>query len=221
MLVLEEEDRELYDRIQEKNLIRQYDLVTNCIEIGLKQGPRQFDKYMLWDLNHVAVANISQFGGRFREEPIYVSNHIPPHFKDVSHLMDQFISTVHENWYVWSSTELAAYALWRMNWIHPFIEGNGRTARAASYYLLCVRSGGLLGGRKIVPERIREDRRPYYAALKNADQAWHAGNLDFAELEQYLADLLEEQLEDAGLPYQGSEARESPGGGLVVAPGSD
>lgn len=70
MLVLEEEDRDLYDRVQEQNLARQYDLLTNCIEIGTLQGLRAFDKYMLWDLNHVAVANISQFGGRFREEPI-------------------------------------------------------------------------------------------------------------------------------------------------------
>jgi Fic family protein len=205
MLVLEQDDQDLYDRIQEKNLIRQYDLLTNCIEIGLKQGGRVFDKYMLWDLNHVAVANISQFGGRFREAPIYVSNHIPPHFRDVPHLMDQFICEVHENWYNWTNTELAAYALWRMNWIHPFIEGNGRTARAACYYLLCVRSGGLIGGRKIVPERIREDRKPYYAALKEADLAWDAGNLEFSSLEQYIADLLQEQLVDDGLPFQGAE----------------
>ena len=50
MLVLREENEELYDRIEEKNLIRQYDLLTNCIEIGLSQGSRVFDKYMLWDL---------------------------------------------------------------------------------------------------------------------------------------------------------------------------
>src|SRR4051794_35819408 len=56
-------------------------------------------------------------------------------------LMDQFIVTVHENWYMWSETVLAAYALWRLNWIHLFVEGNGRTARAACYYLLCVKSG--------------------------------------------------------------------------------
>jgi hypothetical protein len=61
MLVLEGQHQELYDRIQERNLIRQYDLLTNCIEIGLKQGPMSFDKYTLWALNHVAVANISQF----------------------------------------------------------------------------------------------------------------------------------------------------------------
>ncbi len=205
MLVLEREDQELYDRITEANLIRQYDLLTNCIEIGLKQGGRVFDKYMLWDLNHVAVANISQFGGRFREEPIYVGTHKPPHFRDVSELMDQFISTIHENWYNWTFTELAAYGLWRLNWIHPFIEGNGRTARAACYYLLCVRSGGLIGGRKIIPERIREDRKPYYAALQAADRAWERGDLDSSEMEEYLARLVEEQLRDAGLPPEGGE----------------
>jgi Fic family protein len=204
MLVLEDENRELFDRIQETNLIRQYDLLTNCIEIGLSQGSRVFDKYMLWDLNHVAVANISQFGGRFREEPIYVGTHKPPHFRDIPHLMDQFISTVHENWYNWSKTDLAAYGLWRLIWIHPFIEGNGRTARAASYYLLCVKSGGLLGGRKIIPERIRENPKPYYQALEAADQAWERGNLDISVMEDYLAALLMEQLQDDnGIPHAG------------------
>jgi Fic family protein len=210
MLVLREENAELYDRIEEKNLIRQYDLLMNCIEIGLSQGARVFDKYMLWDLNHVAVANISQFGGRFREEPIYVDTHKPPHFRDVPHLMDQFISSIHENWYIWSETELAAYGLWRLNWIHPFIEGNGRTARAACYYLLCVKSGGLLGGRKIVPERIRENRDPYYAALKAADRAWETGNLDISMMEDYLAGLVMEQLQDDNGKPRGDEIAPAP-----------
>jgi Fic family protein len=198
MLVLEGEDPELYDRIQEKNLIRQYDFLTTCVELGLKQGPRAFDKYTLWALNHVAVANISQFGGRFRQEPIYVGNHIPPHFKDVPDLMDRFISFIHENWFAASPTQLAAYGLWRLNWVHPFIEGNGRTARATCYYLLCVRSGMLLPGKKIVPERIRENRDAYVAALRAADQAWDQGNLDISEMDAFLAGLLQAQLEDAG-----------------------
>ena len=196
MLVLENQDPELYTRVQEKNLIRQYDLLTNCIELGLLQGPTAFDKYALWALNHVAVANISQFGGRFREEPIYIGNHLPPHYKQVPELMDRFISFLHENWYFLSPTQLAAYGLWRLNWIHPFIEGNGRTARATCYYLLCVRSGNLLPGRKIVPERIRENRQPYYDALRAADMAWDNGNLDISAMENYLAGLLEAQLRD-------------------------
>jgi Fic family protein len=194
LIVIETQDPDLYARVQELNLARQYDLLTTCVEIGLKQGHTSINKYVLWALNHVAVANISQFGGRFREEPIYVGNHKPPHFKEVPELMDRFFSTLHENWFDWSATELSAYVLWRLLWIHPFIEGNGRTARAVCYYVLCARSGTLLPGRKIVPERIRENREPYYAALRAADQAWHEGNLDCSELEAYLAGLLMAQL---------------------------
>jgi Fic family protein len=206
MFILEEEDQDLFDRVQEQNLNRQYELLINCIEIGLLKGPASFDKYLLWALNHVAVANISQFGGRFRKEPIYVGDHKPPHFNEIDEWMDRFFSTVQENWYVWSPTELAAYALWRLNWIHPFIEGNGRTARAACYFLLCVRSGALLGGRKIVPERIRENREEYENALLAADRAWDNGHLDFTKMEAFLADLLDAQLEDDDLPYQGNSS---------------
>jgi Fic family protein len=74
------------------------------------------------------------------------------------------------------------------------VEGNGRTARAACYYLICVRQGGLLPGRKIVPERIRENREPYYAALQAADRAWAEGHVDVTELADYLQRLLKEQL---------------------------
>ncbi|MBC7769923.1 MAG: Fic family protein [Phycisphaerales bacterium] len=197
MIVSEQHEPELYALVQERNLARQYDLLTNCVEIGLKQGPLSFDKYVLWALNHVAVANISQLGGRFREQPIYVGKHKPPHFKEVPDQMDRMISTIHEHWYTWSETALAAYCLWRMLWIHPFVEGNGRTARAACYYILCTKSGALLPGDKIVPERIRESRTPYYAALEAADRAWDQGHLDFSDLEAYLASLLQKQLSEA------------------------
>jgi Fic family protein len=131
------------------------------------------------------------------KQPIYVGNHIPPHFKDVPDLMDQFISFIHENWYGLTSTELAAYGLWRLNWIHPFIEGNGRTARATCYYLMCAREGRLLPGRKIVPERIRENRDPYYEALRAADRAWDDGHFNLKEMDNYLAGLLAAQLKEA------------------------
>ena len=47
MFILEEEDAELFDRVEEQNLNRQYELLTNCIEIGLMKGPVSFDKYLL------------------------------------------------------------------------------------------------------------------------------------------------------------------------------
>jgi len=199
MSVREKDNPALYTKIQEQNLLRQYDLLSNCIEIGLQKGIEAFDKYTLWALNYVAVANIAQFGGRYREEPIYVGNHKPPHFKEVPDLMDRFFSLIHENWSNPKAdhpTLLPAYALWRLNWIHPFVEGNGRTARAACYYLMCLRQGKILGGRKIVPERIRENRDPYYAALRAADKGWEQGDYDLSEMTIYLSDLLKGQLAD-------------------------
>ena len=47
MFILEQEDRDLFDRVSEQNLSRQYELLMNCIEIGLVKGPVSFDKYML------------------------------------------------------------------------------------------------------------------------------------------------------------------------------
>jgi Fic family protein len=198
MLVRKSDDPALHALIEKKNLLRQYDYLLNCIEIGIAQGPNSFDKYFLWSLNHIAVANICQFGGRFRNEPIYVGNHTPPHYSEVPELMDRFVSFIHENWFI-EPTNLAAYGLWRLNWIHPFIEGNGRTARAVCYYLLCVRSGALLGGKKIVPERIKEDRGPYVAALRAADQAWAEGHYDLRQMEAYLARLAQEQMTNQNL----------------------
>lgn len=197
MSVRQTEHAELYDRIEEKNLLRQYDLLTNCIEIGLKKGVDAFDKYTLWALNAAATSNICQHGGRFRRQPIYVGKHIPPHFNDVEGYMDEFISVIHENWDIMNDpTTLAAYTLWRINWIHPFIEGNGRTARAACYYILCMRQGRLLGGRKTVPERIRENRDDYYAALTEADRHWANGHFNVDALATYLGSLLRLQVLD-------------------------
>ncbi len=197
MSVREKDDPDLYAKIQERNLLRQYDLLTNCIEIGLRNGIEAFDKYTLWVLNYAAVANVSQFGGRYREDPIYVGNHCPPHFREVPNLMDRFFSLIHENWEIPDHpTLLPAYALWRLNWIHPFVEGNGRTARAACYYLLCLKQRQLLPGRKIVPERIRENRPAYYAALQAADMAWERGHFDVIQLADYLSELLKAQLSE-------------------------
>jgi Fic family protein len=198
MSVRQKDDPALYEKIQEQNLLRQYDLLTNCIEIGLRKGIEAFDKYTLWALNYAAVANIAQFGGRYREDPIYVGSHKPPHFKDVPNEMDRFFSIIHENWKIGEHpTMLPAYALWRLNWIHPFVEGNGRTARAACYYLMCMRQGKLLPGKKIVPERIRENRIPYVEGLRAADAAWEMGDYDVSSLAVYLEQLLKAQLADS------------------------
>ena len=201
MSVREKDDPPLFYKIQEQNLLRQYDLLSNCTEIGLKKDIEAFDKYTLWALNYAAVSNICQLGGRYREGPIRVGNHVPLHFNRVPALMDAFFSVIHENWTIVDHpTALAAFALWNLNYIHPFIEGNGRTARAACYYLICLKQGKILGGGKTVPELIRENRAPYIAGLQAADRAYEKGQFDVSELASYLEGLLKIQVKESAEP---------------------
>lgn len=197
MIVREHEDSEWYREIEERNLKRQYDLLTDCIQLAIHQKYYSIDKFMLWSLNHAAVANLCQLGGRFRQEPVVIGDHLPPRYEDVPDLIDGFIAVIQEDWYKVGPLWLAAYGLWRLNWIHPFTDGNGRTARAVCYYLLSVRSGFLLPGGIILPERIREERLGYQEALRDADRAWHNGKLNLDSMMEYLKPLVMQQLEDA------------------------
>ncbi|HET9282483.1 MAG TPA: Fic family protein [Candidatus Angelobacter sp.] len=52
-----------------------------------------------------------------------------------------------------SAIHLAAYVIWRLNWIHPFADGNGRTSRALSYLVLCTRLGERLPGTVTIPDQ--------------------------------------------------------------------
>lgn len=93
-----------------------------------------------------------------------------------------------------SALHLCAYVMWRLNWIHPFTDGNGRTSRALAYYVLCAKVGYILPGQRTVPEQIAADKRPYYAALEAADATEEAGSLNLIELETLLGGQLAEQL---------------------------
>jgi Fic family protein len=86
-----------------------------------------------------------------------------------------------------------------LNWIHPFVDGNGRTSRVASYLVLCARLGYRLPGTKTIPERIAENKKPYYAALEHADVAWKQDRVDVSEMEKLLQGHLEAQLADIRL----------------------
>jgi len=110
--------------------------------------------------------------------------------------MDDFVNEVNRGWSEVDPVVLATFVLWRLNHIHPFINGNGRTARAACYFVLCVTAGGWLPGETILPELIKRDRNDYVDALKKADQSFEKGKLELAALHELLQRLLEEQLAD-------------------------
>ena len=94
--------------------------------------------------------------------------------------MNEMINNLNRHWDSAPPIVLEAYALWRLNWIHPFINGNGRTARALCYYIICLRMGGFPPvGMRQTPVLIRENREDYLEALQEDDRGQLDGDEDF------------------------------------------
>lgn len=109
-------------------------------------------------------------------------------------LTEDMCDYVNANWGTKSAYHLSSYMMWRLNWIHPFVDGNGRTARMSSYVVLCAKLGARLPGTKTIPEQIAANKTPYYDALEAADEAQRNGNIDLSVMEELLSSLLASQL---------------------------
>jgi hypothetical protein len=145
-------------------------------------------------LQDAALRGIDAHAGSFRNTSIAItgSKHEPLPWHEVADEVAEMCSYVNDNWTKVSAVHLAAYILWKLNWIHPFIDGNGRTARALSYLVMCIKLGLLLPGTPSIPEQIAADKGPYYDALEAADAA--AELTDVSALEQMLEGMLLKQL---------------------------
>src|SRR4051794_24903339 len=112
----------------------------------------------------------------------------------VLNLVNEMCGYINENWNISTPVHLSSYAMWRMNWIHPFFGGNGRTARALSYLVLCAKLGFILPGEKTIPELIVSKRNAYLSALQQADETLAQGALSLAQMEDLMSSLIAEQL---------------------------
>lgn len=162
-----------------------------------KERPFRLRQSLLLQLNAVALQDIHVFAGTYRNgsATIHGSNHEPPPAFRVADETADLCEYVNTHWTDKSAIHLAAYTLWRVNWVHPFADGNGRTARAASYIVLSIKLDGLLPGTKTIPDQISEDKTPYYDALEKADAVWkQSRRVDVFALEQMLSAMLANQL---------------------------
>lgn len=193
------EGHEVYRQLELSNGNRQYDFLFSVVTASLATGTPFLSSSILKALNHHAITCLHSSAGEFRPCDVKVVKHevgappvvvhAPPEPYRVQGLMDDFVNRVNRNWEMADALTLAAFVLWRLNWIHPFINGNGRTARAAAYFVLCVKAGGWLAGKQILPELIKANRAGYEYGLKVADDT-----SDLGPLRDYLQQLLDQQL---------------------------
>lgn len=155
---------------------------------------------VLREFHRTATLFLLDKPGDFREEAVVVRSgdvviHEPPEWEKVPEHVTGLFEQLQSDWNDKSAQEIGAYCLWMINWVHPFKNGNGRTARAFCYACLCLKLGFVLPGTKTVIDLIMEQRAEYYAALKAADNSFAAaGTPDLEPMVNFVDRLLVEQL---------------------------
>jgi Fic family protein len=149
-------------------------------------------------LHKLAIDGLYPCAGVFRDGDVEIdfADHKPPPPEDVPWYVDDMCGYINDEWGHSSSIHLGAYLMWRMNWIHAFFGGNGRTSRAVAYLVLSIHIGTPLPGINTIPDQIMKDRDAYYDALGIADRQWARGRLSVKRMERILEDMLFHQLAD-------------------------
>jgi hypothetical protein len=195
----------VYRALEVENGNRQYDFLRSIVAASLEIGRPFLSQQVIKSLNFQAITCLHISSGEYRPCDVRVGEHQPPPHYRVSALMDDLVNNVNRNWVETDAVVLATYVLWRLNNIHPFINGNGRTARAACYFVLCLKLGGWPNGTTLLPELIRRDRDEYCIALQTAHDAFaNTGEPDLAHLHAIVMRLLKEQLASADEPAPGA-----------------
>jgi Fic family protein len=184
------------DLLEVRNHLRQYDSALKIVAAALDQATFKLRPSTILTLHRDSYEGLSNFAGAYRPGTTIIegSDFEPPPPSSVPELVEDMCDYVNDHWTQTNAIHLAAYVMWRLNWIHPFYEGNGSTARMLSYVVLLVRSGFCLPGTPTIPEQIVADRQAYFKALEYSDNAWKNDQLDVSKMEELLASLLSKQL---------------------------
>jgi Fic family protein len=126
-------------------------------------------------LHKIILKNIDDTeAGHYRTSNVMITGavHIPPSAVKIKKLTGEFFEWYYKNKKKMSVAELAAWVHYKIVHIHPFIDGNGRTARLLMNLIL-IQNG--------YPPAVilNVDRQKYYRALKDADKEKYNGFMNF------------------------------------------
>jgi fido (protein-threonine AMPylation protein) len=133
---------------------------------------------------------------RDRDLPLRVPTYAP--WQNISVEMQDFFVELKSRWSDGDACDVASFALWKLLWIHPFRNGNGRTARAFAYACLCMKMGMLLPGSLKVVDQLEIDPGRYVEALQAADKTFQDPAIKEPNLEplkHFLQEALQMQMQ--------------------------
>lgn len=166
-------------------------------------------------LHHTGTLFLLEKPGEFRESDVHIGKadgtvvYNPPTWTDVPKHMAEFEAELGAMWAKVDVLTVAAFALWKINWIHPFKNGNGRAARAFAYSCMCLKVGFMLPGQVTVIDLIMTNKPDFEAALGAADKTFaETGKVDLEQMKAFVERLLVEQFQSVPAPETIEETNE-------------
>ncbi|CAN7753887.1 Fic family protein [Paenibacillus sp. LjRoot56] len=153
----------------------------------------ELTEYVIKSIHHLVLKNIDdENAGRYRMINVLISGsgHTPPNFSVLSEKMEQLIQWYNEHKDKLHPVELAAEFHFRFVYIHPFSDGNGRTARLLMNLILMQ-----FGFPPAIVKAANDARLKYYETLELASMR--------NELKPFVQ-LISECVEDSLQKYIGS-----------------
>jgi Fic family protein len=193
--LVQTEGNPAYQELMISNLYRQYGFLRSLVTASVALNRPMLSQEVIRALNYHAIACLHSSAGRWRPCPVTVGDYTPPPFWEVPGRMDMFVDEVNRFWAETDAVILAAFVLWKLNRIHPFVNGNGRTARVTCFFVLCLKVGGWIDMDVLLPELIKANHDEYVAALKHVDASIVVGPIDLGPLHTMLSRLLDEHTE--------------------------
>lgn len=162
----------LKDHLEAKDHYAALEYLYAVVEKGKRST---LSEKLIRSLHHIIVQETEEeHAGQYRTANVYIAGakHTPPDAFAVPALMDQLMAWLKRNEHRLSPIERAALFHHKLAFIHPFFDGNGRTARLAMNLLL-MNAGYPLA---VI---LKNDRKKYYNVLAKADAGTFAPLVNF------------------------------------------
>lgn len=173
--------KSLKDHLEAKN---HHDALYFLFDLIKHEKKHTINERLIRSLQQLIIKDIEDDdAGKYRQGNVIItgSKHKPATAYRVPQLMEDLIIWIKKNEGKIHPVELAAKAHHKLVHIHPFTDGNGRTARLFMNLILMQKGYPLV-------TILKNDRKKYYSALEKAD----AGN--FADFGKFIAQAVERSM---------------------------
>ena len=175
-------NKPLKDHLEAKD---HHEALEFLYELVQPQNQLTISEKLIRELHGLVMKKTDEdWAGRYRQSNVFITgtDHTPPDASTITADMAKLIAWFGKNSRLLHPIELAARLHHRLVFIHPFLDGNGRTARLAMNVILMKKGYPLA----II---LKNDRKKYYRVLQLADKN------NFGPLVRFVARSVERSLD--------------------------